>query len=220
MGYLISFFFVFVVIGMATVLQKKGILMEEGSRKMIHIGVSNWWILAMIFFDSPWEASVVPLCFVGINYVSYKKQLFSAMERDGQKEDLGTVYYAVSLFLLAIWTFWMKRPEIGLLGILIMGYGDGFAAVVGKKFGRRKLPWNKKKTVEGSGVVFFFGAILTMIVLHLYYPQISGLECVWITVIMGVLSFGVESVTPFGLDNLSLPILSSLTFYGLLNILL
>lgn len=220
MGYIISFLFVFVVIGLATVFQKKGILMEEGSRKMIHIGVSNWWILAMIFFDSPWEASIVPLCFVAINYVSYKKQLFSAMERDGQKEDLGTVYYAVSLFLLAMWTFWMKRPEIGLLGILIMGYGDGFAAIVGKKFGRRKLPWNQKKTLAGSGMVFFFGAVITMIVLRLYYPQISGLECVWIGIIMGVLSFGVESVTPFGLDNLSLPILSSLMFYGLMNMIL
>ena len=50
-GLILSYALIFLVIGISTSLQSKGILKEEGSRKLIHIGVSNWWIIAMIFFE-------------------------------------------------------------------------------------------------------------------------------------------------------------------------
>jgi hypothetical protein len=133
LGIIISVLFVFIVIGISTLLTKKNILKDEGSRKFIHIGVSNWWIIAMLFFDNNIYASIVPALFVILNYISYKKNIFTAMERDGSKEDLGTVYYAISLFILSLITFKnINYSYIGALGILTMGYGDGFAAVIGK----------------------------------------------------------------------------------------
>ncbi|WP_406242727.1 hypothetical protein ACF3M2_01860 [Tissierella carlieri] len=48
-GILVSIIFVFLIIGAASLMKKLNILSNEGSRKFIHIGVSNWWIIAMIF---------------------------------------------------------------------------------------------------------------------------------------------------------------------------
>ena len=128
-GILISFIFVFAVIGMSTVLSNKGLLDNEGSRKFIHVSVSNWWIIAMLTFKDPLWASFVPLMFVFINYLSYRKNIFKAMERDGSSKDLGTVYYAISLLILAYLTFAYKVPYIGGIGILVMGYGDGLSLI-------------------------------------------------------------------------------------------
>lgn len=98
-GILISYTFVFVIIDISTLLRNRRLLSSEGSRKFIHIGLANWWILAMLLFSSNIAAAIGPFTFVIINYLSYKKRWFGAMEREGGKEDLGTVYYAFSLLI-------------------------------------------------------------------------------------------------------------------------
>ena len=50
-------------------LNKLNILANEDSRKFIHVGVANWWIVAMIFFNNNIYASIVPALFVIINYI-------------------------------------------------------------------------------------------------------------------------------------------------------
>ena len=157
-GIIVSILFIFGIIGISSLLNKLNILANEDSRKFIHVGVANWWIVAMIFFNNNIYASIVPALFVIINYISYKKQIFKAMERDGSKNDLGTVYFALSLMILALITF--KNTEfsyIGALGILVMGYGDGFAAIIGVKYGKYKFKvLGNNKSLEGSLAMFYF----------------------------------------------------------------
>ena len=130
LGILTSYIFIGIIIMLAKLFEKFG---KEASRKFIHISLANWWFIAMYFFDNAIWASLVPLSFVIINYISYKKNLISVMERESQ-DGLGTVYYALSLLIISIFTFGIiKRPEIGLCSILIMGYADGLAAVIGKR---------------------------------------------------------------------------------------
>jgi hypothetical protein len=66
-GILISNIFVFVIIGIATVLRNRRLLSVEGSRKFIHIGLANWWIPALLIFHSNIAAAVdlllLPLSF-------------------------------------------------------------------------------------------------------------------------------------------------------------
>ena len=84
-GILISYTFVFVIIGIATFFRSKNLLSTEGSRKFIHIGLANWWILAMFLFRSNIAAAIGPFTFVILNYLSYKNRWFSAMERRAEK---------------------------------------------------------------------------------------------------------------------------------------
>ena len=204
-GIAVSFAFVFAVIGAATALARIGVLQGEGSRKFIHIGVANWWLLAMWAFDSPLWAAIVPAAFVAINYASYRFAIFSAMERRGGREDLGTVWYAVSLLVLAVWTFWKPfEPWIGAVGILTMGYGDGFAAVLGKRAGRMRYP-GSRKSLEGSAVLFAAALAVTWLVLGF-----SGIPRAFpIALAVAAAAVVIELATPMGFDNLTVPLLTA-----------
>ena len=216
-GILVSIIFVFFIIGLSSLLTKFNVLSNEGSRKFIHVGVSNWWIIAMIFFNSNIYAAMVPALFVIINYISYKKQVFKAMERDGSKNDLGTVYFALSLLILALITF--KNSEfsyIGALGILIMGYGDGFAAIVGIKYGKHKFKvLGNSKSLEGSLAMFIFSFTVSLFILYIFNP----INIVLFSLILALISTILEAFSPYGLDNLTVPLGTSLLYYLLIILL-
>ena len=209
-GIVVSFVFVFALIAASAILFKYNIISNEGSRKFIHIGVSNWWIIAMVFFNNSLYACIVPASFVIINYISYKRQIFRSMERDGSINDLGTVYYAVSLLILSIITFSKQSsPYIGALGILVMGYGDGLAAVIGRKYGRHRYRiFGNEKTIEGSAAMLLISFIVCFAVLSLYNPS----KAVFAAFILAVVSSAVEALSPYGLDNITVPLLCSFVY--------
>ncbi|MDY0210702.1 MAG: hypothetical protein RBQ91_04760 [Acholeplasma sp.] len=217
LGLVLSYLLVFIMIGISTLLQKKGLLKDEGARKFIHIGVSNWWILAMFTFENVWVAMIAPITFILLNYYSYKTNLIKSMERSGNG-NLGTVYFPVALLVLVLVGYGIKsdlaRFDIPLLviaggvGILALGYGDGLAAVIGTKYGKRTLIHSK--SLEGSLTMFIatFVVVLLMSLLHLnlWVALLSG-------VVIGVIATTIELFTPKGLDNLSVPLLTSLFYY-------
>lgn len=96
---------------------------KEASRKFIHILLSNWWLIAMAFFDHIGYAMIPPIAFVVINFLSYKGNLIKVMERDEEKKDgLGTVYFAFSLIPLVILSYGITNNRlIGLVRILHYG---------------------------------------------------------------------------------------------------
>lgn len=207
-GIIASILFVGVIIVSAKAFEKAG---KEASRKYIHIMLANWWIIAMLFFDNMIWAAFVPGLFVIINYLSYKKGIIKVMERDDgddNKESPGTVYYAISLFILALLTFGpLKNPLIGLCGIFVMGYGDGLAAVVGKavKSPEYRIKGNKK-TLAGSMTMF----LVTLLIMS-GFLMYSGAEYAIIkSVLTAVLMTVVEAISIKGLDNITVPVLTSI----------
>ncbi len=205
-GILLSYGFILVIILIAKLFEKVG---KEASRKFIHIMLSNWWFLAMYFFDNPIWASMVPLSFVIINAISYKKNIIQVMEREkDQKDGLGTVYYALSLFILAIYTFGiLKRPEIGLCAILVMGYGDGLAGIIGKTV--KSLPYQigkTKKTIAGSSTMFFVSFCILAIFLCSIQADLWMLKSILIAISVTAL----EAISVKGTDNIIVPIYTAL----------
>ena len=117
LGIIVSYLYIGLVIIGAKIFEKRG---KEVSRKFIHIMLGNWWVIAMYFFTNVWAAIFVPITFVIINYLSYKKDLIKVMERDEQ-DGLGTVYYAIALLILAIISFGIfKQPSLGLVPTLVL----------------------------------------------------------------------------------------------------
>ena len=196
MAILYSYLFVFGMIGLATLLTKVGLLNNEGGRKFIHIAVGNWMIVAALLFDDMILALIPPFTFIIINYLSYRFHWFKAMERtDSSTKDLGTVYYAISLFVVVLadyrlfddWTF-------SVLPILVLAYGDGLSAIVGTSLSSRKLVGNK--TLYGTLTMFVVSLIVA-------YVMISNL---WIVLLIGVAASLIELFSPKGIDNLTLPL--------------
>ncbi len=213
LGIIVSFIYVFAVIFLAGFLERFG---KEASRKTVHILVANWWLIAMIFFTSPLWAAFVPACFVLLNGLSYRFNLFSAMERGEGRGDLGTVYYAISLLILALFSFSpYGSPIIGGLGILVMGYGDGLAAVIGKKYplGPYRLGGNQK-SLSGSLTMFLSSFLVSFLFLSLTGQSRTLVPALALSVIATVL----EAMTPWGLDNLTVPLLTSAAYYWLFPI--
>jgi phytol kinase len=211
LGLVLSYVLVFVIIGLSTLLQKKGILGDEGARKFIHIGVSNWWLLAMFTFDDVWFAIIPPITFIILNYYSYKTNLIKSMERSGNG-NLGTVYFPISLLILVVLTFGVTfNPLIGAIGILTLGYGDGLAAVIGSKWGKRKLIYGK--SVEGSLTMLLATFIVTFTLLAFNFSFPIALS---VALVLAISATVIELYTPKGLDNLTVPLLTSLIYYLIL----
>ena len=202
LGILISYVAIFFVIVMAKLFEKKG---SEASRKFIHIALGNWWFIAMYFFDNVWYATFVPATFVIINYLSYKKDLIKVMEREENiKDGPGTVYYALSLLIITIITFGIiKKPILGLVPILIMAYGDGFAAVIGKLVKSTKYKvFDSQKSIAGSATMF----MISLIILTIYLIYINSPLWYIKSLIIALLLTFVEAISIRGTDNITVPI--------------
>ena len=208
LGIIVSIIYIGIIIASAKFFEKAG---KEASRKYIHIMLSNWWIIAMIFFDNMLWAAAMPLLFVIVNYLSYKKGFIKVMERDDKdenKESLGTVYYALSLFLLALLTFGIiDNPVIGLCGILVMGYGDGLAAVIGQSIKSKEfIIKGNKKTIYGSLTMFCITLIIFFVFLTYSKSEYIAIKSIIVAICMTI----IEAVSVKGTDNLTVPLITSL----------
>ncbi len=66
-----------------------------------------------------------------------------------EKFSIEPLSYFVSILSLLSLSFFIDE-KICFAAIAILAAGDGFAGVIGKRYGRHKLPFNKNKSWEGS----------------------------------------------------------------------
>lgn len=152
---------------------------------------------------------IVPALFCIINFISYKKDIFKSMERD-DKKSLGTVYYAISCLALTLLSFlWFKNRLYAGIGLFAMGYGDGLAALAGTNFKSKKFViFGNEKTIVGS-ITMFVASFIAISILALCFNQFSILG----VLIVSAIATLIEAVSPFGLDNITVPILTSILAY-------
>ena len=207
-GLIVSFLFIGIVIASAKLFEKAG---KEASRKYIHIVLSNWWIIAMVFFDSLYWAMILPIVFVFVNYASYKFNLIKSMERDeNEKDGLGTVYYALSLLILSIVLFGPLKnyknvwgPTIGLAGVAVMGYADALAAIVGKSVKSPSYTISTTtKTLAGSITM----GIVTFIIISGFLAYCSIPSWFFKAILISVVDTLLEAISIKGTDNLTVPL--------------
>ncbi len=83
---------------------------------------------------------------------------------------------------------------IAYVVIVILAFADSFATIVGKFYGRIKIPYNRKKSVEGSMTFFVTALICTVFLLPLKTALIASfVSCI------------IETL-PFKFDNISIPL--------------
>ena len=127
---------------------------------------------------------------------------------------LGPVYYAMTWTVLA-YIFFDHRVIIAI-GILAMSYGDGMASLLGTRFGKQKYHiFHDMKSYIGS-IVMFVCTFLLLVVALLFYAQPVTLDVIVCLVCIAGVATLVEGVTPFGLDNLSVPFVTVVLFWVLL----
>jgi dolichol kinase len=212
---IISFVYVFAMIGIAEGLRKWQNYSVDFTRKFIHIAVGMWAFGTVWLFESRTFAIIPPIAFIFINAYSYWQGTFQAMET-GEKGKLGTVYFPLS-FAIIVWFLW-DRPHLLVAGLMPMTWGDALASVIGQRIGRRiySVP-GSTRSVEGSATMFIASWVATLVALVVFAPE--GLQFATALGISAATAFGaalVEAISPWGIDNLSVPAASVLILYLML----
>jgi len=136
------------------------------------------------------------------------KKVFSGILREDEKDFkrnlfTGGTYYAVGIFLSVL----LFQKEVAVFSILIMIWCDTMAALVGKKYGTRKLIGSK--TIVGS-VAFIITGFLLVFTLQYLFPGFNFYKAGFITVLFAA---GFEQLSFIRInDNLSIPVFSGYVF--------
>ncbi len=180
-GLALSYLFIFALIGIAQILLKRGVVNASGTRKIVHIGVAHWWIIAMLTIERAVIALIGPVSFIVINAWSWKTHVFAAMEHEDHRRNLGTIWFPLALTGLVLLTWGGPFPQwYGLVAILVLGWGDGLASVVGERLGSRpgarRFPVpGGTKSVAGTTAIFLATAVVTTLLVWLFTgPSAAG----------------------------------------------
>lgn len=206
-----------VLLLVASLLNRFGNGNAEVVRKVVHIGTGNvilfaWWlhIPAFVGVGASILASIV-------TFLSYRFPILPGINSVGRKS-LGTFFYAVSIGILVAWFWTINRPQYAALGILVMAWGDGLAALVGQKFGKHPYKiWENKKSWEGSGTM----ALVSFIVSGLIFLSVNGNNWQsWIVSLSVALAATIlEAFSIYGIDNLTVPLGSAALGFFLIELL-
>lgn len=89
----------------------------------------------------------------------------SMMSRCGLRNELlrGPVYYGL-VHVASTLLFW--KNSTGVMAIVILCAGDGFADIIGRRYGSAKLPWSKGKSWAGSLAFLAASYLVGLFYLH------------------------------------------------------
>ena len=219
-GYFLTYAYVFFLIGLSTLLQKVFHASNETTRKVVHIGCGFAWFIMAWFFGATWHLLIPPITFIVLNYISYKKGTFSAMERS-ENPSLGTVYYPISMTVMAAFAAFADRRFLLIYGIalLSLSLGDGFAPIFGAiKKGNRSLYGGK--SLYGTLSVFVFSMLTAVLLLLFQFPEnvfTLSLPMILLAGALGAMAAALlELFSKKGLDNIFMPLGMSAVIYAVL----
>jgi phytol kinase len=195
----------------------RGLISNRLSRKIIHIGTGPIYVMCWVLFtDAPearYLAALVPglitIQFILVGFGIIKDEAaVQAMSRSGNPREIlrGPLYYGILFVLLTI-LFWTDNP-IGIIALMILSGGDGLADILGRRFGKHRLFWNKDKSWIGS-LGMFTGGWLFSLAISLYFVAFSifpppfSAYILPITIIALVCTL-IESLPIHDLDNITI----------------
>ncbi len=155
----------------------------------------------MHYFENIQEPLFVTSCFLVVNIINYKIPIFSSIKRH-EKKQFGEIFYSLTLIILVLVSYYYNDLQIGLVGVLVMGYADGFAAIIGTKFPYGKYSiYNNTKTLAGSATFF----IIAFFVLTIITASQNYIALIAAALILTI----IEAISRFGFDNILVPLVAS-----------
>ena len=176
----------------------------EVVRKVVHIGTGNVILLAWWLSIPASVGIAAALLASAVTFLSYRFPILPGINSIGRKS-WGTFFYAVSIGVLIAWFWPLQQPQYAALGILVMAWGDGLAAVIGQRFGQHHYQvWGRQKSWEGSLAM----CLVSYIVSSLILLGVQG--NVWqtwvVSLAVALVATGLESFSSLGIDNLTVPL--------------
>ena len=217
---LLCYGYVLLIMVISSALPRAFDFSQKNSRKFLHMMIGNLPFVIPFFTSTIYPVLVaapfILVTFIASPYSPLKNRRFSGlMNITEEGHPLGLILYAVSYTLLAL--FFASQPYVIAAGILPMAYGDSAASLVGGRYGKKRCNLAGNKSLEGS-IAMFIASLLSLTVGMIFFSSMYsfsitriGLALVSVVVVTTL----VESMSPKGFDNLTVPILGSLTFWVL-----
>lgn len=199
-----SFIYILAIIAVAFVLYRFTKIGSEGVRKFIHILVSGWVLILVNCYDSLAWAVIGPVTFIFLNAAFVYSGFSKYLGMGNRKRDNGLIYYPLSILVLVIMMYnGLADERIVISSVLMMGFGDGLAALIGSRFGRHGYSFiGGKKSLEGTLTMFAVSLTILLVV----YPEGPW----YVSLLVAIFATLLENITPLGFDNISVPLLSAL----------
>ena len=187
-------------------------------RKIVHIGTGNvimlaWWL------DVPASLGITAsIVASAITLLSYRFPLLPGINSVG-RQSLGTFFYAVSMGILVAWFWHIEQPQYAAIGIMVMAWGDGLAALIGQRFGKHKYKvFGAQKSWEGSLTMALVSFIISSGILLSVEGNIWQTWVVSLAIALAATSL--EAISFLGIDNLTVPLGSATLAFLLTEIFL
>jgi phytol kinase len=216
-GLAVSAAFVLGVIAAGKGLLRAGILGAGTTRKVVHIALSHWWLIAVAMFDDPWVASAGPALSLLAAFLAPGVRMVPLEEGAAHGRDRGSICYSAALLVLVNLSWRGLVPlRAAAVGVLVMGWGDGCAGLAGARFAKAAVRiWGRRKTVPGTTAMLLASFMVTFIVVMASRPPASGLfPAAAVSLATAGVAACLELVTPWGIDNLTISVGTALFFAG------
>ena len=201
---------------------------DELFRKILHFILLGAYIPFLFAFETWYISALFALLLIFVIYpILYfvgKIPSFSSFVNERKKGEFkSSMVLALSVMLLTISVCWgcFNDKYLVLASVYAWGVGDGFAALIGKPFGKHKITWkyaDSHKSVEGSCAMFLTSMISVFVVL-IIRNGIDSMSCLMISIASAFACTFVELCTKSGLDTITCPTVAMVIILPLVQIL-
>jgi phytol kinase len=185
-------------------------------RKIVHVGTGNVILLAWWLQIPAWLGIAASIFFSIVTLVSYRFPLLPGIDSVGRKS-LGTFFYAVSIGVL-IAIFWQQYPYYAVIGILVMTWGDGLAALIGQRWGTHPYKVGGiQKSWEGSITMCWVSFVISSLLL--LNVQGNSWQTWLVSIAIALIATALEAFSRLGIDNFTVPLGSAIVGFWLNSVL-
>ena len=185
---------------------------KEIFRKILHtiayIGICLWPYAMDDCIKSVGTTVIGIIVLVPILYLLSRvpgfSSFFYARKQGEYASSFASIAIAYCIVATVCWGI-LEEKYLCIVSFLAWGPGDAVAALVGQRYGKHKIGKDKKKSLEGSLVMFatsFISVLISMLILSDY----GVLPIIIIALIVGSITAQIELKSHKGMDTIFCPV--------------
>ena len=190
---------------------------SERARKIVHMAMGGCAL--SLRYLTWWQAAPLAGAALAFNVFvlpRVARQLYRPTDH-AQRLPGGIIFYPISVLFLIL--MFPNRLDIVAAAWGILAFGDGMATLAGISFGRRRIPWNREKSIVGSVAFFVCGGMAGAFLAWWCRPGLMPPAYMWFSLgapfVAALVAAFVETIPVRLDDNLSVPASAALVLWAL-----
>lgn len=207
--YPIAFLF---ILSISELAHKRMRISAEYTRKISHI-IATLTSLSFIYvFQSHWFVLELAVFSFLLLFIGKLKHSFKSIE-DVSRRTLGSYLLPIGIYISFAISDHLNNTLLFVLPILILAISDSLAGIIGIRFtrkGNQVIFWRLKveKTFAGTITFLISSAIISALTFTAFGYDFP--KTVVLTIYISLATTIIEFVSPYGSDNLTIPVIASL----------